>query len=330
MWRRHLWPHQLWTQTGGCDWNTPECWRHALEHTAPQLLALHTSQQSLLGLKHSAPDRATLLDVLRFLTVKWVVSSVPDGILWSFDDVIRFLQSFWPMGDHMWDPQFCSPSRTASAVRGWFGRTAVLGRKFAIHTGYLHCAYCRRHDLNNLRKTVRSPTSVIADSLTERGYGPLGCLHSPHDTPDNVERLPANHAHGSVTCCKGHLANYRGQGRGKRKDTEFFLSLHVAFVWWRPYPTNLTPPSHHCLSPTPTCKKHPLFVCPKKLRYLGLRPPLQPQLWETGPCCGHTTSQGRPALPGLTTAVAPRGVPASTNEVFPAPTTYEALIHWKV
>ena len=30
-----------------------------------------------------------------------------------------------------------------------------------------------------------------------------------------------------------------------------------------------------------------------------------------------------PALPGVTTAVAPRGVPASTNEVFPASPTYE-------
>ena len=54
-----------------------------------------------------------------------------------------------------------------------------------------------------------------------------------------------------------------GPGReGKRKDTEVSLEPTCGIgvcneVWWRPYPTNLPPPSHHSPTPTHTCKRPP-------------------------------------------------------------------------
>ena len=50
-----------------------------------------------------------------------------------------------------------------------------------------------------------SRTSAISSSPSQR-------------TPHDVEEWPANHAHGSLPGCRGHLANYRGQaGREKEK-----------------------------------------------------------------------------------------------------------------
>ena len=41
----------------------------------------------------------------------------------------------------------------------------------------------------------------------------LGNLFIPltEDTPDDVGEWPANHAHGSLPGCRGHLANYRAK-----------------------------------------------------------------------------------------------------------------------
>ena len=69
------------------------------------------------------------------------------------------------------------------------------------------------------------------------------------DTPDEVGGWPANHAHGSLPGCRGHLANYRAREGGKRKRSGVlrWVSAHGVCneVWWRPYPTNLPPPNQY-------------------------------------------------------------------------------------
>ena len=106
------------------------------------------------------------------------------------------------------------------------------------------------------------------------------------DTPDNAGEWPANHTHGSILGCRGHLANHRAREGGKKKTLRCLLSLHVSRgacneVWWRPYPTNLPPPPQH--SPTPV---HTYLICfflnQGNFVTLVYAPPLQPQLWGTG------------------------------------------------
>ena len=47
----------------------------------------------------------------------------------------------------------------------------------------------------------------------------LGSALIPHteDTLDDVGEWPANHAHGSLPGCRGHLANHRARDGGKEK-----------------------------------------------------------------------------------------------------------------
>ena len=95
-------------------------------------------------------------------------------------------------------------------------------------------------------------------------------------------------------------------------------------VWWCPFPTSRQPPDHHCLTPALTHTQGNLVT-------LGIRLPSQSsavggQVPDVGlPHCRDARiqhSQSRqPALPGVTTVVAPRRVPASTDEVFPASPT---------
>ena len=47
------------------------------------------------------------------------------------------------------------------------------------------------------------------------------------DIPDDVGEWPANHAHGSIPGCRGHLANYRAREGGKKKKLKT-LSLCVS------------------------------------------------------------------------------------------------------
>ena len=95
-------------------------------------------------------------------------------------------------------------------------------------------------------------------------------------------------------------------------------------VWCCPCPTNQRTPIHHCLTPA---QRH--AQCNNVT--LGRRLPIQPSaegnkslMWGfphyKDARMQHSQSR-KPALPGVTTAVAPRGVPASTNEVFPASPT---------
>ena len=120
------------------------------------------------------------------------------------------------------------------------------------------------------------------------------------------------------------------QGQGGR-ETKDVLVLYVMYGvvndWWCcSFPTSLRTPIHH-LHDTSTL----LLLCPMQPRYIGHTAP------HTAFGCGeqvpdvvvphygdarmqHSQST-QPALPGVTTAHAPRGVPASTNEVFPASPT---------
>ena len=50
------------------------------------------------------------------------------------------------------------------------------------------------------------------------------------DTPDDVGEWPANHAHGIIPGCRGHLANYRAREGGKKKDTK--VSLEPTCGMW--------------------------------------------------------------------------------------------------
>ena len=120
----------------------------------------------------------------------------------------------------------------------------------------------------------------------------------------------------------------------KKKTLRCLLSLHVAYgyamnVEALPKQPTTTTPSQ----PTPmhTSERPPQSFCPRQLRYLGRTASLAAsavggQVPDVGiPHCRDARmqhSQSRqPALPGVTTVVAPRGVPASTNEVFPASPT---------
>ena len=58
----------------------------------------------------------------------------------------------------------------------------------------------------------------------------LGGVRIPltEDTPDNVGLWHANHAHGSIPGCRGHLANYRAREGGKERCSRL---EHVHRAW---------------------------------------------------------------------------------------------------
>ena len=98
----------------------------------------------------------------------------------------------------------------------------------------------------------------------------------------------------------------QGQG-GREKKTLRCLRWKSAHgvcneVWWRPFPTNLPPPNHHCQTPERTRVRTSFYFSdsrltrhsshkgestgtgqPRQLVTLMKWPPLQPQLWVTGP-----------------------------------------------
>ena len=50
------------------------------------------------------------------------------------------------------------------------------------------------------------------------------------DILDNVGYWPANHAHGSIPGCRGHLANYRAREGGKKKKAQGFEPVRQCVV----------------------------------------------------------------------------------------------------
>ena len=145
------------------------------------------------------------------------------------------------------------------------------------------------------------------------------------DTPDDVGEWPANHAHGSIPGCRGHLANYRTREGGKKEKAQGFEPVRERVVCaMKCGGAPSQPADNH--QPYTSADAHPRQPC-----YLGHTVPLA--AFSCGGrvpdvCLPHYRdarmqhSQSRQlALPGVTTAVAPSGVPASTNEVFPASPT---------
>ena len=167
--------------------------------------------------------------------------------------------------------------------------------------------------------------------------GPRRCPHPPHRRHPGQRGLMACQPFPrQQTWLQRASRQLQGQGGRELKNTKVPLSLHVAYgvcneVRCRLYPTSLLSPIHHCLTPTPHVETtlvvvpnatslHWAYGPPYSLTAEGDRSLMWPYHITGTPGCS-TPKVDNQHSPGVTTAVAPRAVPASTNEVFPASPT---------